>query len=421
MDLVQLRGFARDFWPFTFAYASRVTEVCPPCSLECAPLQCPPVTCGSCTCPGAACELPILTVIGVGAVSFVGGVAITIWVFTRLSAPELPINAADREHAQERLRLRLLWRPGDRVLVRYEGEPLWHERLVIGEAFDGNWMIGTPDFDVYEEPLQPCGEVADVIAMPSDRVLPARIPEEDAYLIYNRRTVTKDISASQEQKLRADGLAYLGALRAARERMDASGASQGPRFRRTGKGPAAPSGSGPASRRESAVISASPADPGADGAAAGRSEGAAQLRVGDDDGDVWLVADPSRGFAVGAEVARPANARRRFGISVIGSVEVLVQRVSRTPASTPGTGCRACSPPPEISLEMLASSGRTKPTPGQHRAGAMPPRHGRSWRVPSGRCARGETWSAGFASSSFASAAKAWATSSPGPSPIRVP
>lgn len=222
MDLVQLRGFARDFWPFDFAYASRVTEVCPPCFLECAPLQCPPVTCGSCTCPGATCELPILTVIGVGEVSFVGGVAITIWIFTS-TPPTANAHKSDCVSVCE-----IMWRPGDRVLLRYEGEPLWHERLVVGEAFDGNWVVGTPDFDVYEEPLQPGGDVADVIAMPPDRVLPARIPEEDAYLFYNRRTVSKDISASQEEKLRADGLAYLGALRAARERI----CSRPPRERR---------------------------------------------------------------------------------------------------------------------------------------------------------------------------------------------
>lgn len=102
-----------------------------------------------------------------------------------------------------------MWRAGDRVLLRYVGQPLWHERLVIGEAYDGNWVIATPDFHMYEEPLQTCADVTEVIAMPAARVLPSKVPEEDAYLFYNRRTVTQDISASQEQKLRDEGLAYL--------------------------------------------------------------------------------------------------------------------------------------------------------------------------------------------------------------------
>lgn len=40
-----------------------------------------------------------------------------------------------------------------------------------------------------------------------------------------------------------------------------------------------------------------------------------------------LIADPSHGFAVGAEVARPALTAGRFGISTVDGVQVLVERV----------------------------------------------------------------------------------------------
>lgn len=59
-----------------------------------------------------------------------------------------------------------MWKAGDRVLLRYEGQPLRHEQLVIGEAYGGNWATVTPDIDIYKGPLHVCVDVAEVVAMP---------------------------------------------------------------------------------------------------------------------------------------------------------------------------------------------------------------------------------------------------------------
>ncbi|CAK0884493.1 unnamed protein product, partial [Prorocentrum cordatum] len=58
------------------------------------------------------------------------------------------------------------WRPGEarpewfsqlqrgsRVLVRYEGYPLWHERLVGARLAPSRWVMATPSGDVYDEDL----------------------------------------------------------------------------------------------------------------------------------------------------------------------------------------------------------------------------------------------------------------------------
>lgn len=75
------------------------------------------------------------------------------------------------------------------------------------------------------------------------------------------------------------------------------------------------------------MISSSAVVPGA-GVGLGEGAGAAtRLPYGDDEGEVWLIADPSRGFAVGAEVARPDLFLGRFGLCRIDGIEVLVERV----------------------------------------------------------------------------------------------
>lgn len=88
------------------------------------------------------------------------------------------------------------------MLVRYTGLPLWHERLVVGEAPGGRWVVATPD----------------------------------AYLFYNRRTVNRDISAKQEERLLAEGRAYLESLLPVRGPDEPPAPSQVPRFRLRGNG-----------------------------------------------------------------------------------------------------------------------------------------------------------------------------------------
>lgn len=75
------------------------------------------------------------------------------------------------------------------------------------------------------------------------------------------------------------------------------------------------------------MISASSGGPAARGGLADASGDTAQLPYGDDEGDVWLIADPTRGFTIGAGVSRPAVAGARFGSSTVDGVEVLVERV----------------------------------------------------------------------------------------------
>ena len=43
--------------------------------------------------------------------------------------------------------------PGRVVLVRYDGDPTWHERLVLAHVDQSEFVICTPDFDLYLEQL----------------------------------------------------------------------------------------------------------------------------------------------------------------------------------------------------------------------------------------------------------------------------
>ncbi|CAK0877963.1 unnamed protein product [Prorocentrum cordatum] len=40
---------------------------------------------------------------------------------------------------------------GSRVLVRYEGYPLWHERLLVARLAPSRWVVATPSGDIYDE------------------------------------------------------------------------------------------------------------------------------------------------------------------------------------------------------------------------------------------------------------------------------
>ena len=42
---------------------------------------------------------------------------------------------------------------GDIVLVRYEDDGPWHERLLLYRARGSIWVLATPDYDIYEEEI----------------------------------------------------------------------------------------------------------------------------------------------------------------------------------------------------------------------------------------------------------------------------
>ncbi len=73
---------------------------------------------------------------------------------------------------------------GDRVLVRYEGEQLWHERLLLWPMVpDGapeQWIVETPDEEIYFEQLaggSPEDSPMEYIRVPRDKRLPAGLTQ----------------------------------------------------------------------------------------------------------------------------------------------------------------------------------------------------------------------------------------------------
>ena len=40
--------------------------------------------------------------------------------------------------------------PGTHAFVRYEGYPVWHERILLAHVKGSVWVIATPDFDLFE-------------------------------------------------------------------------------------------------------------------------------------------------------------------------------------------------------------------------------------------------------------------------------
>ena len=47
-------------------------------------------------------------------------------------------------------------RIGDRFLVSYRDDDVWHERLLVRALTEKNWLIATPDGDVYPEKITNC-------------------------------------------------------------------------------------------------------------------------------------------------------------------------------------------------------------------------------------------------------------------------
>ena len=64
----------------------------------------------------------------------------------------VPLPLADVSVSRAALKLR--FRPGLRLLVSYETDPGWHhERVLLSPIIDDDWLVLTPDDDVYSESL----------------------------------------------------------------------------------------------------------------------------------------------------------------------------------------------------------------------------------------------------------------------------
>jgi hypothetical protein len=94
----------------------------------------------------------------------------------------------------------MAWTPssaavGDRVLVKFFRDEMYHERLLGAElGLSGWWMVAAPDYEVSPMDLQNLGDIESVIRMPSDRSLPYGLRESDVNLFYDGRRKNKDIS-----------------------------------------------------------------------------------------------------------------------------------------------------------------------------------------------------------------------------------
>ena len=72
--------------------------------------------------------------------------------------------------------------PGTHAFVRYEGYPVWHERILLAHVKDSVWVIATPDFDLYPELLSDDNEDLDAFRIGgTTRRLPAGIGGDPTY------------------------------------------------------------------------------------------------------------------------------------------------------------------------------------------------------------------------------------------------
>ena len=94
------------------------------------------------------------------------------------------------------------WAAGTRLLVKYASYDFWHERMLLApiNAFNGHWVIATPDYDVHHEELQVGATFEQILAMPRDRSLPRGV-----LLFYSGRTADGDISLAECRELIAKG------------------------------------------------------------------------------------------------------------------------------------------------------------------------------------------------------------------------
>ncbi|CAK0797253.1 unnamed protein product, partial [Prorocentrum cordatum] len=161
---------------------------------------------------------------------------------------------------------------------------------------------------VYDEIYSDAEVFRRVSVLPPSRALPRGIREADAYLFYDGRTRTGDIAPSLVQRLVARADAYRSGMEtpgepaagAGRDRQggaaaEAVGGVDTPRSSERGGGPVG--------------LDAPPLPP--------------RARVG-----AWLVADPSCGFALGAETADPEVQCGTAGIARLGGVNVAVEWVA---------------------------------------------------------------------------------------------
>ena len=75
-------------------------------------------------------------------------------------------------------RSRPAWVEGRRFLIQYDGDNLWHERLIVRRLTGQEFIIGSPDLDVYTEILPSDGP--DVVYLqPEGGGRPSGVPRDD--------------------------------------------------------------------------------------------------------------------------------------------------------------------------------------------------------------------------------------------------
>lgn len=189
--------------------------------------------------------------------------------------------------------------PGRRAFLQYVGDIMWHERIALSHVDQNEWIIATPDFDLYAEQLDSSNVNLDGFRLQTrEGEIPLGIAAAD---VYGFRVLTPaemaqltqegDLIAQQERQARGLGAAGGGLALP-------PGAAVVPV-------PAAvpiPAGAAP-------VAPAAPAAPGA-GAAGGVvpvPPAAAAVRIAPA-GGVWIVDEPVTDFDLGDELVLPPGA-----------------------------------------------------------------------------------------------------------------
>ena len=67
--------------------------------------------------------------------------------------------------------------PGSEVFIRYTGHPTCHRRCLVAHAANADWIVATPDGDLYEESMSRHDpDVSELWACPGPGVVPVGMP-----------------------------------------------------------------------------------------------------------------------------------------------------------------------------------------------------------------------------------------------------
>ncbi|CAK0837412.1 unnamed protein product [Prorocentrum cordatum] len=210
-------------------------------------------------------------------------------------------------------------RPGDVVLVRYDDD-LWHERLILFHIQGHEYVVCSPDYDIFVEQLDAQNPDLTGIRFPA-------APGAAVMGVGRARAFSPRPTAAQQQQLLAEGQ-QVGAAELTARGLPAAAPPGAPVAGAAGAAPAAvlPAGGAAAAAIVPAVAAAPPlaapaaaagaaaAAPVAPAAAAPAAAAAAPaVRRIAGVGGAWVLDEPAAGFSVGFEVQAPA------GIHVVDS------------------------------------------------------------------------------------------------------